>query len=137
MERYESMTESYYKDASVIVTVFSLGCSDSFSYIHRTVHNIKTCDFSPNAVYFLVGNKTDLSKSETQVSEDRVYEYLNGNSDTFTKFLKTSAKKGVGINKLFEEIAYTLVTRHMAPVVERNLIGERIDVRNHRQSHCC
>ena len=129
------MTESYYKEASVIVTVFSLGCSDSFSYIHKTVQNIKTCDFSPNAVYFLVGNKTDLS--ENQVSEDRVYEYLNENSDTFTKFLKTSAKKGQGINELFEEIAYTLVTRHMAPVVERNLFEERIDQGNHRLHHCC
>ena len=72
-----------------------------------------------SSFYFVVGNKCDLNEADREVSvaegEQWVESYKeNLEQDDFIdlKFMEVSAKSGVGILQLFEEVSQKLLMRH-------------------------
>ena len=69
--------------------------------------------------YYIIGNKADLSESERQVSAEEGEEWveaykedLEDDEDIDLKFMEVSAKSGVNIQQLFEEISQKLLMRY-------------------------
>lgn len=69
--------------------------------------------------YYIVGNKADLSESERQVSAEEGEEWveaykedLEDDEDIDLKFMEVSAKSGLNIQQLFEEISQKLLMRY-------------------------
>ena len=69
--------------------------------------------------YYIIGNKSDLNESEREVTPEEgelwVEQYkedLEEDEDIDIKFMEVSAKSGVNIQKLFEEISQKLLMRY-------------------------
>ena len=69
--------------------------------------------------YYIIGNKCDLSNDEREVTAEEgelwVEQYkedLDEDEDIDIKFMEVSAKSGVNIQKLFEEISQKLLLRY-------------------------
>ena len=120
MERYESLTDSYYRNASAVIMVFSKGTTKSFSCINSIMADIQRIDSCPDSLFFLVGNKDDLQEDDVQVNDARVYDFINGKRWAFQKFMKTSAKNHTGIYELIAEVANSLVINRVKPVRRRS-----------------
>ncbi|EQB61493.1 rab family gtpase [Vairimorpha apis BRL 01] len=91
-ERFFSITKSYYRNADAILLVFDLSVENTFNTVDRWYNNIK--NETENVPLFLIGNKKDLV------------------SDTIEKNMKfyyTSAKFGLNVEKIFEDMAKTLL----------------------------
>eukprot|EP00794_Sanderia_malayensis_P019012 gene19012-20924_t len=136
-EEYNSLTDNYYRCAKGIVGVFSLGCSESFQYLLDDIVNVKNCDYAPDACFFLVGNKTDISHSDVQVSKERIDDVLAADGpQRFGRYFETSAKLDRGIKELFDGIAHDLVAAHAQPAEPASLtIEDRY--RSHTRNHYC
>ena len=132
-ERWRSLTESYFKESKAVIIVFSVDCPESFLEVDREVKRIISKDFSPDALYFLVGNKVDLKREE--VSQARIDDCLESNQDAFCGYTRTSAKEGTNVRQLFDNIAQTLVSRRVRPV-ERGP-GFQPFIQPHEKKNCC
>ena len=136
MDRYQSLTESYYKRASAIIVVFSKGCYESFTFIGSIMDDINRMDCCPDSLFFLVGNKVDLKEEDIFVHDKVVNEFIEDKSWLFQKYLKTSAKTGAGIQDLLHEIASSVVAGKGTRVRYRHNLTSLI----HQQSQngsCC
>ena len=136
MDRYRSLTDSYYRYANAIIMVFSLGCMESFQQVTSIMQDIQCGDYCPDSLYFLVGNKDDLGKRDLQVDDDTVYEFLSSKSWMFQKYTRTSAKERRGIKELFDEIANSLLYK-VRPAEQRNELRIPIQQPKDDRRHCC
>ena len=118
-DRYNSLTESYYRGKNAVVIVFAVNCRESFLSVYRFIKELKSNDYSPDAVYFLVGNKIDLKHDE--VSQTQVDDCQKSNPGVFAAYLRTSAKKSKTVDKLLNVVAQTLVSNRVKPVRRDNL----------------
>lgn len=134
MDRYQSLTENYYKKASVIIVVFSKSCSESFRFITPLMNDINRIDCCPNSLFFLVGNKVDLKE---KVHDNQVNDFVQSETWPFQKYMKTSAKTGAGVNELLNEIARSLIANKMMPVQEKYDLQSLASNRKTRKSSCC
>ena len=75
-------------------------------------------DYSPNALYFLVGNKIDLNRDE--VSKAQINDCKMSYPGVLSNYTRTSAKENTNIRELFEDVAQTLVSRQVRPVERGN-----------------
>ena len=132
-ERWGSLTESYYRDAKAVIIVFAVDSHESFKSVYKDIKHIKDKDFSPHALYFLVGNKIDL-KSDA-VSKVQIDDCQKSNPGTFSAYLKTSAKKKKTVDKLFSVVAQTLVSKHVKPVQKGNMFQPIYDPP--KKGGCC
>ncbi len=134
MEEYNSLTENYYRSAKGIIAVYSVVCSESFTHVLEDVKDVRNCDYAPDALFFLVGNKIDRN-SDIQVPKERVNHLLLEEPGKFQRHYETSAKSHQGIDELFDGIAHSLVAAHSRPVAEgENDLRERYE---NRGSRCC
>ncbi|XP_065064242.1 ras-related protein Rab-30-like [Rhopilema esculentum] len=133
MEQYESMTESYYKDVHAIVAVFSLDSEKSFKKIKPTVSKIINDDFSPKAIFVLVGNKKDLDTPT--VSDSKVNDFLKSNPGFFKEYLKISAHSDEDVSEVFNRVAYGIVREKIKPVERTS--GGGFQERIHKKASCC
>ena len=101
-ERYSSLLPMYYRGANVILLVFDLNNPDSVKSIkNRWVPILNDCE--NDVQIYLVGNKCDL---EQLVNEYQLSEFNK------LKYFKVSAKKGIGINHLFDCIVNNVVSNN-------------------------
>ncbi|XP_017781201.1 PREDICTED: GTP-binding protein ypt1 [Nicrophorus vespilloides] len=107
MERVASITSSYYKFAEAAILVFSLDNPASFHVLSQHLLDIVT--YAENAKIFLCGNKEDLVNNVSQVSESEIESFCEQCHNLINTTYKTSCKTGVGIDEMFEDIAYQLV----------------------------
>ena len=133
MEQYESMTESYYKDVHAIVAVFSLDSEESFKKIEPTVSKIINDDFSPKAIFFLVGNKKDLAAAT--VSDSKVNDFLRSCPGVFKEYLKISAHSDEDVSKVFDRVAHFIVVEKIKPV--NRTPGGGFQERIQEKASCC
>jgi small GTP-binding protein len=96
-----------FKDVSGFMIVYDITEQSSFDHVRFLIKEI--AQESPNAVEFLIGNKSDL------ISQ-RVVEMSKGQelADEFgMHFFETSAKKDVNVTEAFTEIARQLIAKRI------------------------
>ncbi|CAL6111683.1 Rab1a [Hexamita inflata] len=94
-ERYNSVTQLYYRNACVILIVFSMDDADS---LQKAIDwNNVLVDQNSDATRCLVGNKSDICKKCP-----RAEQYAQDNN---LKYFVVSAKMGNGVEELFQHIA--------------------------------
>ena len=105
-ERYKSVTKNYYKNADGVLLVFAHDDKDSFDHIKSWKSLFEENSDCEQVPIFLIGNKNDKPKfSEEDKFEDFAKEY------NISKYISTSAKDNINIDKVFEEMA-ELVSSH-------------------------
>ena len=97
-EKYDSLTEMYFKGASAILVVYDVSDPQSFTKAQTWVSKL-------NQSYnlYLVGNKCDLPPKVTNMEADQ-YAKLHG-----IQLFEVSAKDDTGIDEMFFQISQHLV----------------------------
>ena len=99
-ERYRSMAKIFYKDAKIILFIYDITCLKSFEEIKNYwIKQVKE-NCSQSSLLGLVANKCDMYDQQQVPSEDG----MKLANDIGAVFQNTSAKSGVGINSLFENL---------------------------------
>ncbi|KAK6090043.1 hypothetical protein P3W45_000931 [Vairimorpha bombi] len=106
-ERFFSITKSYYRNADAIFLVFDLSVENTFKTVDRWYKNVK--EESGDVPIFLIGNKRDLVTD----TEYRNMEVLvkDKSKEINSKYFCTSAKYGLNVSKIFEEMSKMLIKR--------------------------
>lgn len=99
-ERFKNITSSYYKGAHGVILVYDITDRQSFKDVENWLSEVSK-HASENIVKLLVGNKCDL-EGQRQVSTDEGREFA---SSLGIKFVETSAKNSMNVEKAFQTLA--------------------------------
>ena len=99
-EKYRSMAKLFYKDAKIILFVYDITSLNSFKELKNYWISQVQQNCQPNALLGVVANKNDLYTMQ-QVDKEEGLKLAN---EIGAIFQMTSAKSGIGINNLFENI---------------------------------
>ena len=103
MERFKTMTKTYYRGAKGVILAYDCTSRASFENITNWVHQIKL-HAVPGVSTILLGNKIDLiDQKEIDTEEAQEMAKRFG-----MKFFETSAKNGIGIEESFADILKTI-----------------------------
>ncbi len=117
-EKFRSIAPIYFRHCDGIIILFDVTNQKSFDNIKKWITEIDKYNYT-DTVKILVGNKCDL-KQKRVVNIDDVRKFIDEMDMTY---IETSAKKGKGINNVFE----TLVTKLIKNLGNNNtLIDESI-----------
>lgn len=106
MEKYKSLTTSYYRGSHAAFIIFDLTKRDTFDAVPRWLEAYnKNISGEQNRVIILVGNKKDLS-DERQISTEEAKSLADSYS---MAYFETSAKDGVNVNEIFTFISERLI----------------------------
>lgn len=106
-ERFRTITTSYFRGAQGILLVFDLTDKGSFQAITAWLGEIqKNADSQVNKI--LIGNKCDVEDSARAVSREEGEALARQHG---FNYFETSARKGLGVNEAFENIARQVVER--------------------------
>ena len=98
MERYRSLGAIYYRDSNAAIIVFDQTSKESADAIEKWLENFRQTISSPCPI-FIAGNKDDLPNK--QVDLNAIREWCDQQKFSF---YVTSAKTGVGIQKMFDDL---------------------------------
>ncbi|XP_068722151.1 ras-related protein Rab-14-like [Montipora capricornis] len=127
VERFRTITNSYYRGSHAAVLVYSVDEPSSLHYLGHWIRDLE--EHAPNAKKVLVGNKKDL---KCQISTETVELFNTSNECTFCAL--TSAKTGEGIQDIFKDIAELLVQGYQ----ENSSKGTNLDLDSaDRRGGCC
>ena len=105
LERFRTLTKSYYKIANGIILVFDVGNADSFNNIKIWMDQIiNNCN--ENVSLALVGNKIDLE--DRKVSSNIASKFAKDNN---MKYYETSSMKIKNVENLFFSIAIDIINQ--------------------------
>jgi len=127
-ERFQSITNSFYRDTSCVLLVFDLNDLQSFYSLKYFLDRVKKyCN--ENTPIFLIGNKCDLEQNVTASDINLFVEQNN-----IKGYVSTSSKNNTGINDIFRMILDYLI-KNQEPY---NLKGFQIEVNEVVPSrNCC
>jgi small GTP-binding protein len=138
--KFRSLFSSSYRNANVVLLVFSLTDKESFGAIDQAFYQVSEYALS-SCRWILIGNKVDLQK-ERQVQTDSLRqkkEELN-----FFDFQEFSAKTGYGMNDLFDSLHRAAFKPFPEPRPEPRpepisgiKLTEEDDVKKKREEKCC
>lgn len=106
-ERFRTITSSYYRGMHGIFSVYDVTNEDTFFNIQKWMQEIDKYAHE-NVSRILIANKVDLS-------EDRKVSLVEGKNkaDYYNiKYVETSAKNGYNIEKMFIELAKTILEKN-------------------------
>ena len=106
-ERYRAMTPMYYRGAQVALVVYSVDNLESFQAIDQWIESLRE-SADPNIIIFIAGNKADLEESRA-VTQQQGEEKAKQHGAHFTE---VSAKTGMGVDDLFNDIANTFLEKN-------------------------
>lgn len=101
-ESFRSITKIFYRGAHAAILAYSVGRRDSFENLQDWLKEVRN-SCNPDTQVFLIGNKSDLSPMEREVSLEEALEFQRKNNILY--FCETSAKSGDNIGKLFLDAA--------------------------------
>ena len=113
-EEFSICNQSLFKNASIAILVYSISSKKSFENIKKWISRVKDLS-NENAIFFLVGNKSDLF-SQRQISFN---EGKNYGLNEFKFFIETSSKYGYNVDILFKEIVIYLYENNFASESEK------------------
>lgn len=99
-ERYRSLAPMYYRSAKIAIVVYDVTNKDSLPVAKHWIRELKMKG-PHDIIIAIVGNKMDREK-ERKITTDEVKYYAE---EEEILFMETSAKKGINVKELFEEIA--------------------------------
>ena len=94
-DRFKTITESFYKNASGVVLTYAVNNRESFQNVENWMRQVKA-KADEGIACILVGNKSDV--------EDRCVDFSEGKTlaDSYgIKFYETSAKEAQNVNDVF------------------------------------
>jgi Ras-related protein Rab-1A len=104
-ERFQSIIRNYYTGISGIVLVFDLNLRSTFDRLNYWIDEIKSMN-KHNCPIILVGNKSDIRKSE--VPEDEISNFIDKTHMNIS-YIEVSVRRGTNVNNVFEELAKKMV----------------------------
>ena len=133
-ERFHTITTSYYRGAMGIMLVYDITNAKSFDNIAKWLRNIDE-HASEEVVKMLLGNKCDMSDRRV-VSKERGERIAIEHQ---VRFLETSAKANINIDKAFYDLAEAILDR----MPNQNMVSTRdsrlrpLDHEPSSKSSCC
>ena len=110
-ERFKSLIPSYIKDSAVAIVCYDVTNKDSFQSVDKWIEDAKALR-DDDVVLVLVGNKADMD-SARQVSTEEGREYATKMN---LMFFESSAKTGLNIKTLFNDLAKKLTGIETDPI---------------------
>lgn len=104
-QKFIEITKSYYRNCCAVFVVFDKTSKSSLQALR--INNIKEY-ISKDSELILVGNKSDKSNIDIEVSYDEGYEYALRNG---MSYYETSAKSGNNINDLFVCVSMVILRK--------------------------
>jgi small GTP-binding protein len=130
-ERFSNMIPLYYREASLIILVFSW---NEFEYTWNKVLQLykEILDTVYDPVILLVGTKNDIATSE-QEKEKKIIKKFMVDKSNIIDFVITSSKTGQGIDDIVSIIKKNIINKTIKKKVLENL---NID-NDTNKSNCC
>lgn len=100
-ERYNSLIPMYVRDCDIVVLTFDLTNSETLKSLKKWYQFVLNNYCNPTVI--LVANKEDLKVFHT-IDQKTIDSFIEKTFKIKPKFFRTSAKKNVNINELFEYI---------------------------------
>ena len=107
-EKFRSLAKIFYKDAHVVILVYSITNSKSFKTMKEYWYDQVVNYGKKDVIYAIAANKADLYE-ERQVTDDEAEEFAK---KIGAIFVSTSAKDDVGISELFDEIGQKILNKN-------------------------
>ena len=98
-DRFRSITKNYYKGSHGIILIYDITNRRTFENVQKWISQIRE-ETSQNVVIYLIGNKIDM-KEERKVSSEEGKKLAD---ELGLPFMETSAKEGININEVFDDI---------------------------------
>ena len=134
-ERYNSLNESYYKQADCCLLMYDITSRDSFEKIEDYyIGNIKS-NCRKDIKVILLGNKTDLEE-DRKVSQD---EGKNLAKDNDYIFMESSCKDNYNVSDAFTalvEMTNNDIKKGIRKETSKKK-GEKLKKSNHKNRKCC
>jgi len=108
-ETYRSLINSFYRNASLAILVYSIEDNKTFSNLGLWLNEIRQ-QANPDEKIFLIGNKADL-EDKREVTFAQANKFYKENNIHF--FIETSAKTGLNAQAVFVEAAKILYQEHL------------------------
>ena len=98
-DRFRAITKNYYKGSHGIILIYDITNRRTFENVQQWISQIRE-ETSQNVVIYLIGNKIDM-KEERKVSTEEGKKLAD---ELGLPFMETSAKEGININVVFDDI---------------------------------
>lgn len=105
-EKYRSLTRQYYRKSQGMILLFDLTNRSSFSNLPSWLNDIKA-NADSECEKIIVGNKSDLENAR-QVTKKEAEIFANDNG---FNYFEISAKAGINIEPLFEQLAKAIAKK--------------------------
>ena len=99
-DRFRAITKNYYKGANGIILIYDVTNLQSYENVKNWISQIKE-EANPNVLIYLAGNKIDVGEEDRVVKTEEGQKIAN---ELNLPFYETSAKNGVNVNEIFEDI---------------------------------
>lgn len=96
-ETFRSITQSYYRNATIVILVYDITRRSSFNHIDKWYNECKEQSGDRSLCLILVGNKSD-QEYRREVSTKEAKEYADSHD---MLFIETSAMKSIGVENVF------------------------------------
>ena len=108
-EAYRSLINSFYRNASLAIIVYSIDNKNSFENLETWLNEIKS-QSNPDIKIILIGNKVDLEDLR-KVPKEKGESFCN--SHKLSLFMETSAKTGFNAQNVFMKAGTILYEEHL------------------------
>ena len=134
-ERFRSLGKNFYKDAYIVLLVYDITRLESFENLKNIWYQELKENGEQNPIIAIVGNKSDLYEEEEIVKEEDARKYAK---EIDALFNLVSAKNGLGIENLFNDILDAYLKNNYPEKIEKinqaRKVSVRLDKKNHSDS---
>ena len=135
IERFATLSSSYFQSASGAILCYAIDNHDSFDMLSQ--HILDTVMHSRTAKMFLCGIKQDLSNEES-VTDDDIKDFMGQCDAVVSGVYRVSCKTGEGVAEMFSDVAQVLfheAEQKFDP--SRVKAHEPVPVQPAQKSSCC
>jgi len=100
-ERFRSITRSYYRNSVGALLLYDITNYDSFEHVSDWLNEAKRQIEPNNAIFILVGTKTD-KEQQREVPTEQAQQFADYHN---LLFVETSSKQGINVEKAFRDLA--------------------------------
>ncbi|KAL4512590.1 hypothetical protein ABPG72_020427 [Tetrahymena utriculariae] len=130
-ERFRSLTQLYYKDASVACIVYDITNRNSFDVLNYWFKELKA-HAKENIIKVIIGNKIDLCQQQ-QVQLDKAQTMAKTNDAVL---VLTSAREGTGVQEVFQKIAVQ-IEQSQTEQIKQKQAQKIIKPQEQKKPTCC